>query len=189
MSQQLTSRGLAAAGLSALVVSALALVVAVLPAEFGIDPLGAGKRLGLDRLARPDVAAHQLLETRWRTDRITLVLDPFASVEYKYPMTASSPLVYHWSADAELVFDFHSEEEGRDPEAAISWQQGRDVQANGAYTAPFNGIHGWFWENRGTAPVTLTLETAGNIHSGLLYEGGFAHSVPLNPLALPVDAP
>jgi len=39
------------ATLFALILAAVVLVVAVLPAEYGIDPLGTGKLLGLTQLA------------------------------------------------------------------------------------------------------------------------------------------
>lgn len=47
-----SSRQLLAATGAAAVVAALLLVVAVLPAEYGIDPTGIGRRLGLQALAR-----------------------------------------------------------------------------------------------------------------------------------------
>ena len=33
--------------------------------------------------------------------------------------------------------------------------------ASGTLTAPFSGIHGWYWENPGNAEVTVTLSAAG----------------------------
>jgi len=37
---------------------------------------------------------------------------------------------------------------------------GKD-QGHGTFLAPSQGIHGWFWENKGTTPVKLKLVTAG----------------------------
>ena len=34
-------------------------------------------------------------------------------------------------------------------------------QASGTLTAPFPGIHGWYWENKPDQEVTVTLKTAG----------------------------
>ena len=48
---------LALATVFAVVVAAVILVVAVLPAEYGVDPLGAGKLLGLTQLAEEGGAA------------------------------------------------------------------------------------------------------------------------------------
>ena len=33
--------------------------------------------------------------------------------------------------------------------------------ATGSYTAPFTGIHGWYWQNRTDKPVTLKLSATG----------------------------
>ena len=33
--------------------------------------------------------------------------------------------------------------------------------ASGTLTAPFPGIHGWYWENPSDAPVLVTLSAAG----------------------------
>jgi hypothetical protein len=34
-------------------------------------------------------------------------------------------------------------------------------EASGTLTAPFPGIHVWYWENTTNRPVTVTLQTAG----------------------------
>ena len=46
-------KGIAVAAVAAVIVAALVLVVAILPAEFGIDPLGTGRALGLIDLVEP----------------------------------------------------------------------------------------------------------------------------------------
>ena len=35
------------------------------------------------------------------------------------------------------------------------------AKAAGELTAAFSGNHGWFWRNRGDAPVSVTLRVAG----------------------------
>lgn len=60
VSQQVSSPSLAKiaiATLTALIIAAIVLVVAVLPAEYGIDPLGTGKALGLNDLATASLSA------------------------------------------------------------------------------------------------------------------------------------
>ena len=135
---------------------------------------------------RPRSAAHNPQDTALgEQTRVSFVLDPFASVEYKYVLPADTTLVYHWQATNDVVFDLHSEEDGREKEDgresedSVTWQQGRARQADGAYTAPFDGIHGWFWENRGTDRVEITLESAGHLSRAMVYEGGFVREVPL----------
>jgi len=46
-------KSIALGTIGALVVAAVVLVVAVLPAEYGIDPIGAGRMLGLDAMRAP----------------------------------------------------------------------------------------------------------------------------------------
>lgn len=51
---------------------------------------------------------------------------------------------------------------GASPEAETSQERGRAVPgASGDLVAAFSGNHGWFWRNRGDAPVTVTLRVAG----------------------------
>lgn len=56
----------------------------------------------------------------------------------------------------------HSEQGGVDPyKYAPSFAQGNASGAQGSYTAPFSGIHGWCWENRSMQDVTLDLSATG----------------------------
>ena len=34
-------------------------------------------------------------------------------------------------------------------------------RADGSFTAPFSGIHGWFWVNPGADTITVRVTTAG----------------------------
>ena len=72
------------------------LIVAVLPAEFGIDPLGAGKRLGLLDLY---AAGSELVSSRPQTKNylshdIDIPLSPFESMEFKYRLESGAGMVY-----------------------------------------------------------------------------------------------
>ena len=78
-------------------------------------------------------------------------------------------MVFSWQADGEVVFDFHSEEAGTDPDDAVSFALGRGDAQHGTYVAPFTGIHGWFWENRGQREVTVRLTTQGYFASSTTY--------------------
>ena len=122
----------------ALVVGVIVLVVAVLPAEYGIDPLGTGKALGLLQLAQAtakptaggDDAARILAPVlepsptgdapsvrntfisepnRYKTDSHVITLNPHEGMEIKYNMKKGAGLVYSWIADAPLSFEFHGE--------------------------------------------------------------------------------
>jgi len=149
------------ATLLAAAVAAVVLVTVVLPAEYGLDPLGTGQRLGLTGLSRTGPTAVSSEPLAFRTDRVRFELAPFESVEYKYRLARDGGVVFSWSASGELLFDLHAEPDGGAPGYAESFEQGRDRARNGTYIAPFDGIHGWFWENRGTEPVELVLVASG----------------------------
>ncbi len=70
-------------------------------------------------------------------------------------------MVFAWKANGDLVHDFHGDADGASAETAQSYDKEPHRQANGSFVAPFSGIHGWFWENPGDEPVTITLTTAG----------------------------
>ena len=85
-------------------------------------------------------------------------------------------MVFSWSTEAEVVFDFHSEEEGSDPQDAVSFSIGRGSEEHGTYLAPFSGIHGWFWENRGSREVTVRLKTTGFYSAATTFSASGAYT-------------
>ena len=144
-----------------LVVAAAVLVTFVLPAEYGIDPTGLGSAMGIDGMSGYRVSALMREDLTFAEDYIEFPLAPFESIEYKYRLEAGQAMVYSWSAQAELVYDLHSEQDGTDPEDAVSFDVGRGASGHGTYVAPYSGIHGWFWENRTQQDVTVVLRTQG----------------------------
>ena len=65
-----------------------------------------------------------------------------------------------------MNFDMHGER-FNDGDNFTSYWQGRDQpSASGAFEAPFDGTHGWYWENRGETAVTVVLDTSG-FYSGI----------------------
>ena len=86
-------RRIAIATAGALIVAAVVLVAAVLPAEFGRDPLGTGKALGLLDLyagaaepAPPPAALPSDTPpmTMFKVDSVVFTLRPSEGFEYKY---------------------------------------------------------------------------------------------------------
>ena len=142
-------------------VASVVLISVVLPAEFDLDPLGTGAALGLNALSRTGPDALVVQPSPYRHETLVFELSPFESVEYKYRLEQGAGLVFSWQASDEVVFDFHAEPDGADAGYAESFEQGRDVARHGVYSAPFSGIHGWFWENRGTDLVIVTLHASG----------------------------
>ena len=196
---------LLAATAAALVVAAAILVTVVLPAEYGIDPLGTGRALGLGELAgatakpapppavQPETSAGAATSInpvlvpsptgdaptvrnafiaqpgRFQYDSREITLDPGEGMEIKYDMRKGAGLVYSWTADHVIPFEFHG-----DPDVKPAGREGTDyyesyelndktgaTERHGTFVAPSTGIHGWFWENKSDAKVTLKLVSAG----------------------------
>ena len=171
---------LARASVAALAGAALVLVLFVLPAEYGIDPTGAGHALGLTALngeveeaevatAAVPVAAAVPTQTQgsiakatpWRTDDRTVTIAAHEGVELKAEMQAGDAFVFTWSATGPVKMDMHGETSMTATSFSTYWKQKGMTTAQGSFTAPFAGIHGWYWRNQGETPVTLTLRTAG----------------------------
>jgi len=184
----------------ALATAAVLLVTAVLPAEYGIDPTGAGQALGLKQMgdikvqlyqeaeddaaadakkAKPDQrsslwgaifselaigTAHAQAATPARTDETKVTLKPGEGVEYKMVMKKDAKVTYSWKVEGGKVnHDTHGEPHNNNPDATKSYKKDRGVSGDeGVLTAAFDGNHGWFWRNRGSAPVTVTLKTSGD---------------------------
>ncbi|MFW1678141.1 hypothetical protein ACFVYJ_10215 [Pontibacter sp. JAM-7] len=167
--RQLVFSTIAAAG-----VAATLLVVAILPAEYGVDPTGMGERLGMlalnqttDAESEPVTATaielHMPVVNSWREDRNQLVLMPGQGAELKAIMQPGDGFIYQWHAEGGMVhFDMH----GQKPGAAANdftryWLEDNWSDAQGVFQASFAGEHGWYWENRSQQPVTITLSLQG----------------------------
>lgn len=166
-------RQIAIASASALAVAAVLLVTAVLPAEFGIDPLGTGKALGLlalyDADANPSAAAAAttpppagtpVRPRAYREDRRELAVGPGQSFEFKYRLDKGGGMVYAWTATAPLKYEFHGEPSDHNLKVE-SYEKSAGDYASGSLTATFAGIHGWYFENSGKEPVTIAMKASG----------------------------
>ena len=160
---------LAWATLAALSVAAVVLIATVLPAEYDIDPLGIGQALGLRVLSVPGTGPIPVREdglsayrSSYRTDLRTFELEPGGFVEYKYRLEAGRTMVYSWSASSWVRSEMHSEADTSPIGTAEFFEVAEETLArHGSYTAPFPGIHGWYWLNETDRTVTVTLHTAG----------------------------
>jgi len=162
-----SARRLAATTLVAFAIAAAIVVAFVLPAEYGRDPLGTGRALGLTRIASPPPpASPEPPATEYRVDATQFVLGPYEFVEYKYRLDAGAVMLYTWSATATVIHEFHGDPD-TNPDAPVSFEKKDRRQASAAFTAPFAGIHGWYWENPGAEPVTITLTSAGFYRSAV----------------------
>jgi len=175
------------------------LLSAVLPAEYGVDPTGLGKMMGLTALSAQSKASSQPLAItcpvlptqiaeisdqnqnlsansstgstktaqkqqlpQWQ-DSVKIMVPAGKGLEYKFQLAKGASLEYSWATDgAQLYFDFHGEPLGDNTGYFKSFKESTDSQASGSLTAPFEGAHGWYWENKTQSPVTILLNTKGS---------------------------
>lgn len=174
-----STRNLVRATVVAVAVAALVLVTIVLPAEYGLDPLGTGKAFGLMVLTAPITesvptspeGAVKLVPTQngpaanypgeFQVDSRELALGPYEYIEFKYRLEQGGTMVFSWKATSDVVHDFHGDADGASADAPQSYDTEPRRGADGSFVAPFSGIHGWFWENPGGEPITISLTTAG----------------------------
>lgn len=169
---------LAAACAIAAAAAAAVLTLFVLPAERGVDVTGLGRALGLTGMAaasEPEVSkeaatpmvatpskASIAKATTLRSDEMTVTLPPHSGVEVKAEMAAGDHMIFRWDATGPVKADMHGEPpNAADDEFTTYWKEVDLTQGQGAFTAPFEGIHGWYWRNRGETPVTIRIRTNG----------------------------
>lgn len=168
----------------ALVAAIVILVTIVLPAEYGIDPTGIGRTIGLaemgeikTELAREAAedeghgdqsslmngllglfvgTAHA--QEAWQ-DEITFTLAPGDYTEIKMVMAEGNTAEYEWAAEGGRInYDLHAHGGGK----SVDYEKGRgETSGSGSFQAAFAGDHGWFWRNRDKADVTVTLKLRG----------------------------
>ncbi len=182
-----TTRQLLAATGAALAASAVILGTVVLPSEYGIDPTGAGRALGLTQMGEIKVqlaqeaaadaangaAAEQAVvaqevspeataagDAAGRSDTTQITLAPGEGAEIKLVALSGARIAYDWSvAGGHVNYDTHADAPGVSYHGYGKGQQSTGEQ--GELVAAFDGSHGWFWRNRSTGPVTVTLRTQG----------------------------
>jgi hypothetical protein len=176
----------------ALLAAAVVLVIAILPAEYGIDPLGAGRMLGLMNIsnAGSDAGIAVPVESGvnvpqsnvYKVDAQDFSLFPGEGFEFKYHMQMGAVMVYSWKSSGVVEFEFHGEPDVKpNPDYYESYvldQAGKD-KASGSFTAPSTGVHGWYWKNNGEEPITIRLTTAGFYSGARMYTGYGVEEMPL----------
>ena len=94
----------------------------------------------------------------WR-DETTFTLKPGDSAEWKMVMEAGQTAEYQMLVEGGRVnFDLHGHGGGN----SVTYEKGRgSTGAEGEVTADFGGEHGWFWRNRDSADITVTVQVRG----------------------------
>lgn len=190
-----STKSLINASIAAVLMAVVILFTFVLPAEYGIDPTGLGKQMGLTTLSEiaqkstPASAENcnkpalnlaentakttisnpnsdlQPLENantiQWK-DTVKIVIPASGALEYKFAMAKDAALEYSWVTDGTpIYFDFHGEPKGATDGYFKSYLETKQAESKGKLTSPFEGIHGWYWENETDQPITIQLSTNG----------------------------
>ena len=153
----------------AVVLAFFVLVAFVGPAEYGIDPTGLGKSLGLTALAQPLQHSVKKVEScptgeelaGWQ-DIVKITIPAKSGLEYKFYLQKNAEISYEWSSDGSaLYYDFHGEPAGDKTGYFKSYRETTASVAEGVLIAPFSGTHGWYWRNDTKRAVQVTLKTKG----------------------------
>ncbi len=167
----------------AFVAGSLIVFGAILPAELNWDPLGLGRITGLDRLWAPAQVAFETSTSAvslareypsgFRSDTIEIPMrsdsDPTGGdeLEYKVRMRKDATLIYEWSVSdipnaEEFYYEFHGHTLTNPAQMTVaSYKKATGTSENGALTAPFDGIHGWYFQNQSVNPVVVHLRISG----------------------------
>ncbi len=214
-----SSRKLARSTAIAAAVAALLLITVVMPAEYGVDPTGVGRLLGLKEMGEIKVqlakeAAADAEATRAaaldspaartnapaasaasaasaapaaqpaatstaaplpsqtpaptasasvRTDEVSVTLRPNEGKEVKLAMRQGARVNYRWSTDRGVVnYDTHADRTAPPAIKYHGYAKGQGKRSDeGVLVSAFDGMHGWFWRNRTSQDVTVTLRTNG----------------------------
>ncbi|MGA4532052.1 transmembrane anchor protein [Ectopseudomonas chengduensis] len=112
----------------------------------------------------PAVAAPAVVEAEGQQHEMSITLAPGQGAEIKLEMLKGSKVNYFWTANGGLVnYDTHGDPYNAPREFYHGYGKGRATpEDQGVLEAAFDGKHGWFWRNRTSKPVTVTLRTEGN---------------------------
>ncbi|WP_312722969.1 transmembrane anchor protein [Stutzerimonas kunmingensis] len=195
--------------LIALIAAGVLLVTVVMPAEYAIDPTGAGRLLGLTQMgelkqtlaeeaaseaqppaeaapaepaattpdkdepvaaqaepapaAAPTPAQPEPPKVATQQHEVNLTLKPNQATEIKLEMKEGAKANFHWTANGgRLNYDTHGDPYKAPKGFYHGYGKGKNApELQGELVAAFDGKHGWFWRNRTSETVKLTLRTDG----------------------------
>jgi hypothetical protein len=204
-----TSKQLLRSTIIAIVAAAAILIGVVLPAEYGIDPTGVGRALGLAEMGEikaqlakeaeadreadrartapegapgaPTPPAREkrssLLGTIFepfsigsaaaqtapaaRSDEMSITLKPNQGAEVKLEMKKGAKANFAWKSTGAVNCDTHGEPDNA-PSSTHNYKRSRGIASDeGVIEARFDGNHGWFWRNRSSGDVVITIRAKG----------------------------
>ncbi|MDD9894386.1 MAG: hypothetical protein VXW45_09095 [Pseudomonadota bacterium] len=107
-------------------------------------------------------------ELKFRSDTIEIPLFAGADLEYKLGMKLGNAVSYNWQAanlelpdDLLIEFHGHTIRESDAPGDVMFYKRHRTDSASGYLVAPFDGIHGWYFDNQSNGDIVITLNVSG----------------------------
>ncbi len=170
----------------AIIMIVILFVMVILPAEYGTDPTGVGKLLGLKEMGdikmslleesqneslqesepfsidTDSVEAEKISDTI-NEDVVEITIEPGKAIEIKLEMKIGDIVQYEWrTIKGGLNYNLHGDGY-KGSKKSINYKKGRMVSSDsGELKAEFDGYHGWFWRNREKFSVTVILQTSGD---------------------------
>ncbi len=90
-----------------------------------------------------------------------VTLAPNEGKEVKLDMSKGNKVQYTWtSSGGKINYDVHADSKKLKIDYH-KYSKGAEQTKTGELIAAFDGSHGWFWRNRTSSPVTITLKTKG----------------------------
>tara|TARA_B100001123_G_C15255075_1_gene1004352 strand:- start:390 stop:995 length:606 start_codon:yes stop_codon:yes gene_type:complete len=169
----------------ALTIAVALLLCIIIPAEYGKDPTGVGKLLGLKEMGeiKMRLEKESLNEKQVHNEHISLkaeiiesskiieenqdvlefIIEPNEAIEIKLEMVEGSFAKYEWETqNGGLNYNLHGDGY-KGSQKSITYKKGRMTSSDiGEIISEFDGYHGWFWRNRNNSAVTVTLKTMGD---------------------------
>ena len=181
-----TSAQLLKSTIIAIIMIVILFVMVILPAEYGTDPTGVGKLLGLKEMGdikmslleesqneslqesepfsidTDSVEAEKISDTI-NEDVVEITIEPGKAIEIKLEMKIGDIVQYEWrTIKGGLNYNLHGDGY-KGSKKSINYKKGRMVPSDsGELKAEFDGYHGWFWRNREKFSVTVILQTSGD---------------------------
>ena len=181
-----TSAQLLKSTVIAIIMAIILLVMVILPAEYGTDPTGVGRLLGLKEMGEIkmslldesykessqqnttpsieiDYTEEVMVNNTINKDVVEIAIEPGQAIEIKLEMKSGSLVQYEWKTImGGLNYNLHGDGY-KGSQQFISYKKGRMVPSDsGELKAEFDGYHGWFWRNREKFSVTVSLQTSGD---------------------------
>ena len=102
-------------------------------------------------------------EPAGKSDEVTVSLKPGQAAEVKLDMRKGAKVTYEWTVSGgALNVDAHGDPVNPPAGFYHGYGKGRQMSRDaGVLQAAFDGKHGWYWRNRSSSAVTLTLSTQG----------------------------